>query len=115
MLIRFTLILIRNYTLRLGISRSVRSKGDACKTLMLDVIVEDTSASNHLAYVQEVLVKPQSYGGDTGGLNIPFQVSFNGARTKGYVSASTLSSGNPTFTAEKFQAKNPYDSDEEDI
>lgn len=74
-------------------------KGDACKTLMLDVIVEDTEATNHLAYVQEVFVKPQSYGGDTGGLNIPFQVSFNGARTKGYVSAETLSSGNPTFTA----------------
>src|SRR5699024_10656381 len=72
---------------------------DACNTLMLEVVVEDTGASNHLAYVQEVLVKPQSYGGDTGGLNIPFQVSFNGARTKGYVSAATLSSGNPTFTA----------------
>lgn len=74
-------------------------KGDECKTLMLEVIVEDTAAENHLAYVQEVLVKPQSYGGDTAGLNIPFQVSFNGARTKGYVTASTLSSGNPTFTA----------------
>ena len=74
-------------------------KGDACKTLMLEVIVEDTEATNYLAYVQEVIVKPQSYGGDTAGLNIPFQVSFNGARTKGYVTASTLSSGNPTFTA----------------
>ena len=74
-------------------------KGDECKTLMLEVIVEDTAAENHLAYVQEVLVKPQSYGGDTAGLNIPFQVSFNGARTKGYVTGSTLTSGNPTFTA----------------
>lgn len=74
-------------------------KGDECKTLMLEVIVEDTKATNHLAYVQEVSVKPQSYGGDTAGVNIPFQVSFNGARTKGYVSASTLASGEPTFTA----------------
>lgn len=74
-------------------------KGDACNTLMLEVIVEDTEDENHLAYIQEVMVKPQSYGGDTGGFNIPFQVSFNGARTKGYVSATTLSSGNPTFTA----------------
>ena len=32
-------------------------KGDDCKTLMLEVIVEDTAAENHLAYVQEVLVK----------------------------------------------------------
>ena len=42
-------------------------KGDACKTLMLEVIIEDTAAENHLAYVQEVIVKPQSYGGDTAG------------------------------------------------
>lgn len=74
-------------------------KGDECKTLMLEVLVEDTEDENHLAYVQEVLVKPQSYGGDTAGMNIPFQVSFNGAREKGYVSATSLSGGNPTFTA----------------
>lgn len=72
-------------------------KGDDCKTLMLEVIIEDTEADNHLAYVQEVMVKPQSYGGDTAGLNIPFQVSFNGARTKGYVTAASLAT-NPTFT-----------------
>ena len=75
-----------------------RLKGDACKTLMLEVIVEDTEATNHLAYVQEVIVKPQSYGGDTAGLNIPFQVSEDGKRTKGYVSATSLTSGEPEFT-----------------
>lgn len=76
-----------------------RLKGDDCKTLMLEVIVEDTSAENHLAYIQEVIVKPQSYGGDTSGLNIPFQISEDGKRTKGYVSKTSLSSGNPEFTA----------------
>lgn len=75
-----------------------RLKGDACKTLMLEVIVEDTEATNHLAYVQEVLVKPQSYGGGTEGVNFPFQVSENGARTKGYVTATSLTSGDPEFT-----------------
>lgn len=75
-----------------------RKKGDACKTLMLEVIVEDTDATNHLAYVQEVIVKPQSYGGDTGGFNIPFQVSEDGKRTKGYVTAVSLASGAPKFT-----------------
>lgn len=75
-----------------------RKKGDECKTLMLEVIVEDTEATNHLAYVQEVIVKPQSYGGDTGGLNIPFQVSEDGKRTKGYVTATSLTSGDPEFT-----------------
>lgn len=74
-------------------------KGDACKTLMLEVIVEDTSAANHLAYVQEVLVKPQSYGGDTAGVNIPFNILFDGDRTKGYVTAESLKTGNPKFTA----------------
>lgn len=75
-----------------------RLKGDSCKTLMLEVIVEDTEDTNHLAYVQEVIVKPQSYGGDTAGLNIPFQVSEDGKRTKGYVTAASLASGDPEFT-----------------
>lgn len=73
-------------------------KGDACRTLMLDVIIEDDTSENHLAFVQEVIVKPQSYGGDTGGLNIPFNVSFDGARKKGYVTAESLKAGNPKFT-----------------
>lgn len=76
-----------------------QAKGDECKTLMLEVLVEDTEATNHLAYVQEVSVVVQSYGGGTEGVNFPFQVMYDGARTKGYVTASTLSSGNPTFTA----------------
>lgn len=33
-----------------------RKKGDTCKSLMLEVIEEDTTAAKHLAYVQEVLV-----------------------------------------------------------
>ncbi len=75
-----------------------RLKGDLCKTLMLEVIVEDTAAEKHLAYVQEVMVKPQSYGGDTSGLNIPFNVSEDGKRTKGYVTAESVKTGNPKFT-----------------
>lgn len=75
-----------------------RKKGADCKTLMLEVIVEDSEAENHLAYVQEVTVKPNSYGGDTGGFNIPFTVSEDGAREKGYVEAESMKAGNPTFT-----------------
>jgi hypothetical protein len=75
-----------------------RKTGDACKTLLLEVIVEDTAAKNHLAYTQESLVKPQSYGGDVSGLSIPFNVAENGQRVKGYVSAESLKTGNPTFT-----------------
>lgn len=76
-----------------------RLKGDACKTLMLEVFVEDTEATTHTAYVREVLVKPQSYGGDTGGLNFPFNVSEDGASVKGTVTAASLKDGAPTFTA----------------
>lgn len=75
-----------------------RKKGADCKTLMLEVLVEDTEAANHLAYLQEVIVKPNSYGGGTEGVNIPFTVSEDGERRKGYVSAETLKSGKPTFT-----------------
>ena len=75
-----------------------RQKGDECRTLMLEVIVEDTVAEKHLAYVQEVMVKPQSYGGDTAGINIPFDVSDDGKRTKGYVTAASLKTGKPEFT-----------------
>lgn len=76
-----------------------RLKGDECKTLMLEVIVEDTSASTHTAYIREVMVKPQSYGGGTEGFNIPFTVSEDGAWAKGTVTAESLKSGKPTFTA----------------
>lgn len=76
-----------------------RIQGDGCKTLLLEVTVEDTSDANHLAYVREVMVKPQSYGGNTEGFNIPFNVTEDGAKVKGYVTATSLASGNPTFTA----------------
>ena len=75
-----------------------RLTGDACKTLMLEVIVEDTAAENHLAWLREVSVKPQSYGDDTAGFNIPFSVSEDGDSQKGYVSAESMKTGNPTFT-----------------
>lgn len=74
-----------------------RKKGADCKTLMLEVIVEDTSKDNYLAFVQEVIVKPNSYGGGTEGVNIPFTVSEDGARVKGYVTKESLATGNPTF------------------
>lgn len=76
-----------------------RLTGDACKTLMLEVLVEDTEASTHTAYLSEVMVKPTSYGGGTKGVNIPFSVSEDGARIKGSVTAESLKSGSPVFTA----------------
>ena len=74
-----------------------RLKGDQCNTLMLEVIVEDTEATKHLAYVQQVMVKVKSYGGDTEGVNFPFTVSENGSRVKGYVTAESVKTGKPVF------------------
>ena len=76
-----------------------RLKGDECKTLMLEVIVEDTEAETHTAYVREVMVKPTSYGGGTEGFNIPFNVSEDGAWVKGTVTAESVKAGSPVFTA----------------
>ena len=45
--------------------------------------------------MEDVIVKPQSYGGDTAGVSIPFEISFNGNRQEGTV---TITSGVPTFT-----------------
>lgn len=76
-----------------------RLKGADCQTLMLEVIVEDTESETHAAYVREVIVKPTSYGGGTEGFNIPFEVSENGAWAEGTVTAASLKSGKPVFTA----------------
>ena len=77
-----------------------RLKGDDCKTLLLEVIVEDTSAETHKAYLREVMVKPQSYGGSTEGLNYPFKVAEDGECVKGTVTAASMKAGKPVFTAE---------------
>ena len=73
-------------------------KGDARKTLMLEVVVEDTEAETHTAYLREVKVTPTSYGGGTEGFNIPFTVDFDGAFAKGTVTAESVKTGNPVFT-----------------
>lgn len=74
-----------------------RLKGDECKTTILEVIVEDTEAQSHLAYIEDVIVKPTSIGGDTSGVSIPFTVYYAGNRTKGTVA---IADKTPTFTAD---------------
>lgn len=72
-----------------------RKKGDACKSKILEVIIEDTEAQTHLAFQEDVIVKPTSYGGGVEGVAIPFDVHFAGNRVKGTVK---LTGGVPTFT-----------------
>ncbi len=76
-----------------------RLKGDKCKSLMLEVLVEDTAAETHKAWLREVTVKPQSYGGGTEGVNIPFNVSEDGKSVEGTVTAESMKAGAPVFTA----------------
>lgn len=73
-----------------------RKKGEDCKTKYLEVIVEDTEATSHSAWQEDCLVVPQSYGGDTSGFQIPFNVLPDGNRQQG---TATLAGKVPTFTA----------------
>lgn len=74
-----------------------RLKGDACKTEVLECIIEDTSASSHEAYKEDVMIEVQSYGGSQTGVAIPYTVHFDGNRVAGTV-AIAAQTGVPTFT-----------------
>ena len=71
-----------------------RLKGDACKTKILEVLV-DKETGPYDAWIEDCIIKPQSYGGDTSGVGIPFDVLFNGNRKQG---TATISDRVPTFT-----------------
>lgn len=75
-----------------------RKKGGACKTQYLEVIIEDTSDPKHKAWIEDCSIKPNSYGGDTSGLAIPFTIYPDGNRKQGTV---TISDGVPTFTPDE--------------
>ena len=71
-----------------------RLKGDECKTKILEVVI-DKETGPFDAWIEDCIVKPQSYGGDTSGVGIPFDVMFNGNRKQG---TATISDRVPTFT-----------------
>ncbi len=73
-----------------------RLKGGECKTKYLEVIIEDTEATSHSAWMEDCLLVPQSVGGDTSGFQIPFNVLPDGNRQAGTV---TMNKKVPTFTA----------------
>lgn len=64
-----------------------RSTGDACKTTVVDVLLEpgaDGAAPQCLwAYCEDCFVVPESVGGDTSGVQIPFTIHRAGNRKKG--------------------------------
>lgn len=72
-----------------------RKKAGACRTTYLEVIVEDTANTDHKAWKEDCVIKPNSYGGDTSGFQIPFTIYPDGNRVEGTVK---LTAGVPTFT-----------------
>lgn len=71
-----------------------RLKGDECKTKILEVVI-DKETGPFDAWIEDCIVKPQSYGGDTSGVGIPFDVLFNGNRKQG---TAAIADRVPTFT-----------------
>ena len=69
-----------------------RSTGSDCKTTVVDVLIK-SDETVEWAFREEVVVIPQSMGGDTAGVQIPFEIHYNGSRTKG-----TFSFNTKTFT-----------------
>lgn len=73
-----------------------RLKGDACKTKILEVIV-DKKTGPYDAWVEDVMIKPQSYGGAQGGVRFPYNIAFCGNRSRGTV---TITDRVPIFTSD---------------
>ena len=71
-----------------------RLTGDACKTTVVDVLIKpgvtDEAAPTVLsAYREDVIVVPNSVGGDTSGVQIPFTIHRDGNRTAGTFNLDT--------------------------
>jgi hypothetical protein len=71
-----------------------RLVGDACKTKMLEVLIDKKEAPFD-AWIEDALIKPQSYGGSQGGVSIPFNIMPCGNRQHGTV---TITDKKPVFT-----------------
>ncbi len=69
-----------------------RSTGDSCTSTRVDLLLT-ASGTVEWAYREDVYVVPQSLGGDTSGVQIPFTIFNTGNRVKG-----TFSLNNNKFT-----------------
>lgn len=73
-----------------------RKSGDDAKAEYLEVIIEDTSETTHKAWQEDCRIEIVSYGGDTSGFQIAFNVWTDGNRQQG---TAEFSGKVPTFTA----------------
>ncbi|MBE5932976.1 MAG: hypothetical protein E7263_06130 [Lachnospiraceae bacterium] len=73
---------------QLAMVANERKTGSDCMTTAVDVLV-DSKGVVIWAYREDVVIVPQSVGGDTGGVQIPFEIHYNGNRVKGTWDMST--------------------------
>ena len=68
-----------------------RKMGDDCKTTVVEVHLwdETQTTGTYVAYREDCYVVPTSYGGDTSGYQIPFEINYAGNRVKGKFALST--------------------------
>lgn len=70
-----------------------RITGDGCKTTVVDVLLKpgegDAAPTCVWAYREDCYVVPESVGGDTSGVQIPFAIHRAGNRVKGTFDIST--------------------------
>ena len=77
-----------------------RLVGDECRTKIMEVIIEHDGQAAHSAWIEDVVVKPTSTGGDTAGFSIPFEVYFDGNRVEGNAAYdNSYKDSEPIFTA----------------
>lgn len=72
-----------------------RLTDDDCMTKMIEILIDKTTGA-YDAWVEDCMIKPTSYGGPQGGVNIPYTITPCGNRTKGSV---TIANKVITFTA----------------
>lgn len=70
-----------------------RITGDGCKTTVVDVLLEagedGAAPTSAWAYREDCFVVPESIGGDTSGVQIPFTIHRAGNRVKGTFDIAT--------------------------
>lgn len=73
-----------------------RTTGDGCKTTVVDVLLKPGAAADAApevieAWREDCYVVPESIGGDTSGVQMPFTIHRAGNRTRGTFDVSTKS------------------------
>lgn len=67
---------------------NTRATGTALHTTVIDVLV-NSEGTVQWAYKEDAIVIPQSIGGDTSGVQIPFEIKYCGNRVSGTFNTST--------------------------